>query len=331
LIVFFRDMRLLISAITAAALAIGASTFADAPGKPGINPIPCSDQAWQRVDPKFDPLTGAKAFHGEYDGGVYRIEIPDNWNGDLALYAHGYVPMTGANGLNLRAGNPPIREHLILGKPGEYTEKGRQLASVEIQISGGARPFAGEGLAQGNRFGGNINPGAIAGSTTLANRAVMTTHIRYAIDEGLGLSADTLNARARRKTFDAEIRNPMGPYEEIVPFDGQLARPLLTMHGTGDLFVPVFLEQALKRAVAASGKESLLAQRLYRIGGHCGFTEREMVKAFDDLATWVHEGARPEGDEVYGDLSDAALKFTDPLRPGDPGTRRIIAPANPGR
>src|SRR4029077_2825831 len=36
-----------------------------------------------------------------------------------------------------------------LGPPPNLTEKGRQLASAEIQISGGPRPFALEGLAQG--------------------------------------------------------------------------------------------------------------------------------------------------------------------------------------
>ena len=46
----------------------------------------------------------------------------------------------------------------MLGKPPDYTDKGRQLASVEIQISGGPRPFAMEGLASGGRFAGNINP-----------------------------------------------------------------------------------------------------------------------------------------------------------------------------
>src|SRR5213079_693540 len=97
----------------------------------------------------------------------------------------------------------------ILGTPPNYTDKGRQLASVEIQISGGPRPFAVEGLA--SRFAGNISGAALAGSTTPSNRAVMTTHIKYAIDEGLGLTADALNSRARRKALDAEIRNPMGP------------------------------------------------------------------------------------------------------------------------
>ena len=379
-------------------------------GRPGITPIPCPDQAWEFGDATFEALPGAKAFYGKYDGGLYRIEIPDNWNGELALYAHGFVSNAGANGSMLRVGNSPIREHLIkdgfawaassyrcngyvpgqglvdtmaltdlftkfnggrapqrvlltgtsmgghvtvlgmhefptsfagglamcpagpelfdffaavggaaevitgvqfkldtmpqdlakmneiLGKPPDYTDKGRQLASVEIQISGGPRPFAVEGLA--SRFAANISGAALAGSTTPSNRAVMTTHIRYAIDEGLGLTADALNSRARRKALDAEIRNANGPYDEIVPFDGKLERPLLTMHGTGDLFVPIFLQQTLKRAVAAAGKQDLLVQRVYRIAGHCGFSQPEMTKAFDDLVTWVRRNAKPEGDEV---------------------------------
>jgi len=114
-----------------------------------------------------------------------------------------------------------------------------------------------------------------------------------------------------------------------VPFDGRLERPTLTMHGTGDLFVPIFLEQSLKRAVAAAGKDALLAQRIYRIAGHCGFSQPEMIKAFDDLVAWVHKGARPAGDDVNGDLSNAGLTFTDPLRPNDPGGIRVAADAKP--
>ena len=91
--------------------------------------------------------------------------------------------------------------------------------------------------------------------------------IKYSIDEGLGLTADTLNKNARRKAEDKEVRGPMGPYDELVPFDGKLERPTLTLHGTGDLFVPIFLEQSLKNAVVSAGKESLLTQRVYRIAG----------------------------------------------------------------
>jgi pimeloyl-ACP methyl ester carboxylesterase len=437
-------LRALTCAVIVASLAIAFTTrTTTALGRPGITPVPCPTQEWQPGDPKFDALAGAKAFFGSYDGGLYKIEIPDKWNGELALYAHGFVSNAGAQGSALRVGNSPIREHLIqegyawaassyrcngyvpgqglldtmaltelvtrfnggrapqrvyltgtsmgghvtllgmhefptafagglamcpagpelfdffaatagaaevitgvqakletlqadvakmnemLGKPGAYTDKGRQLASVEIQISGGPRPFAMEGLASGGRFAGNINPAALAGSTTPSNRAVMTTHITYGVDERLGLTADALNKAARRKALDPEVRNPMGPYDELVPFDGRLERPTLTMHGTGDLFVPIFLEQSLKRAVAAAGKDTLLAQRIYRIAGHCGFSQPEMIKAFDDLIAWVHKGTRPAGDEVNGDLSNAGLTFTDPLRPNDPGGIRVAADAKP--
>jgi dienelactone hydrolase len=434
-------IRALACAVTAAILALVLTTHTDALGRPGVTPVPCPTQEWQLGDPRFDALPGAKAFFGQYDGGIYKIEIPDEWNGELALYAHGFVSNAGAQGSALRVGNSPIREHLIksgyawaassyrcngyvpgqglldtmaltdlftkfnggrapqrvfltgtsmgghvtllgmhefpttfagglamcpagpelfdffaatagaaevitgvqshletmqadvakmnelLGKPPDYTDKGRQLASVEIQISGGPRPFAMEGLAAGGRFAGNISPAALAGSTTPSNRAVMTTQIKYAIDESLGVTAAALNKGARRKALDPEIRNPMGPYDELVPFDGKLERPTLTMHGTGDLFVPIFLEQSLKQAVVAAGKESLLTQRVYRIAGHCGFSQAEMIKAFDDLTTWVHKGTRPKGDEVMGDLSNAGMTFTDPLRPNDPGAIQVTAVA----
>jgi hypothetical protein len=213
----------------------------------------------------------------------------------------------------------------MLGKPPDYTEKGRQLASVEIQISGGPRPFAVEGLASGGRFAGNISGGAIAGSTTPQNRAVATTHIKYAIDGGLGLTAESLNQRVRRKAGDAAYRSDKTPYEEVAPFDGKIERPLMTLHGTGDLFVPIFLEQSLKHAVVTSGKTSLLTQRIMRIAGHCGFSQPEQIKAFDDLVKWVRQGVKPDGDDVDGDLTNAGMKFTEPLRANDPGGLKISA------
>jgi hypothetical protein len=44
-----------------------------------------------------------------------------------------------------------------------------------------------------------------------------------------------------------------------------------------------------------------------------------MIKAFDDLSTWIRKGTKPAGDEVLGDLRNAGNTFTDPLRPNDPG------------
>lgn len=435
----------LVCAALAAAISVGFTTRPAALGKPGITPVPCPQQEWQYGEPTLEALPGAKAFSGRYEGGLYRIEIPENWNRELVLFAHGYVPNAGQNGSMLRVGNHSIREHLIkegfawaassyrcngyvpgqglvdtmalsdlftkanagrapdrtyltgvsmgghvtilglhefptsfagglamcpagpelfdfftavgaaaeaiagvqihrdtltqdltaitekLGTPPDYTEKGRQLASVEIQISGGPRPFALDGLASGGRFLGNVSSGAsaLAGIPTPQNRAVTNTHIRYGIDNGLDLTADALNERVRRKTADAEYRGANTPYEEVAPFDGHLERPLLTMHGTGDLFVPIFLQQTLKRAVVGAGNDRLLAQRVYRIAGHCGFSQVEQINAFDDLVKWVRNGIRPAGDEVYGDLTNAGTTFTDPRRPNDPGGVRITTATQP--
>lgn len=435
------------SAMTVAALAASIAPRSAAMGRPGLTPVACPGQEWQPGDPAFDPLPGAKAFSGAYAGGLYRIEIPEQWNGELVLYAHGFVSNAGTQGSSLRVQNDPIREHLVArgfawaassyrcngyvpgmglldtmalvdlftkangtrppqrtyltgvsmgghvtllgmqefptafagglamcpagpelfdyfaavsaaaevisgvqftrdtlqqdaakiaevtGKPPDYTDKGRQLASVEIQISGGPRPFAMEGLA--TRFVANFStsPGALVGIDTPVNRALTNAHVTYSVDEALGLRADELNRRVRRKPADPGVRNPDGPYEEVVPFDGKIARPVLTMHGTGDLFVPVFLEQTLKKAVVAAGNERLLVQRLYRIGAHCQFSRAEQIRAFDDLVKWVREDVRPQGDEIDGDLSDAGRRFTDPLRPNDPGGIRVPArsSSNPQR
>ena len=67
----------------------------------------------------------------------------------------------------------------ILGTPPHYTEKGRQLASVEIHLSGGPRPFAVEGLRPPVRR--NISSGAARSPAAPRhrNRAVATTHLRY--------------------------------------------------------------------------------------------------------------------------------------------------------
>ncbi len=435
-----RKTRLVAAAVAFAAAVFGATAVSMAPlaalGRPGITPVACPSQAWQREDPKFDALSGAKAFFGEYEGGVYRVEIPGTWNGELVLSAHGFVTNGGPNGSRLRVGMPAIREHLIaqgvawaassyrcngyvpgnglvdtmaltdlftkfnggtaprrtylmggsmgghvtllgmhefptafagglamcpagpelfdffaatagaaeavagvplksvstlqqdlarinevLGAPPNLTDKGRQVASIQIHLSGGPRPFAMEGLEAAGRFASNIasGAGALAGGTSPSNRAAMTTEIKYSLDESLGLSANRLNEMVRRKAADPDVRTPIGPYEEVVPFDGKIERPLITMHGTGDLYVPIHLQRTLKRAVSAAGNDRLLTQRIYRIAGHCGFSVPEQERAFDDLVKWVRDGVKPEGDDIMADLRDAGRKFTSPLRPNDPG------------
>ena len=104
---------------TRGARRVAASGRPAALGKPGLTAAPCPDQKWEESDATFEALPGAKASFGRYDGGVYRVEVPDKWNGELVLWAHGYVANAGAQGSRLRVGFPgtgqasPLRSHLI--------------------------------------------------------------------------------------------------------------------------------------------------------------------------------------------------------------------------
>jgi hypothetical protein len=104
-----------------------------------------------------------------------------------------------------------------------------------------------------------------------------------------------------------------------VPTSGNIGKPLLTIHGTGDLYVPINQEQSYRQKVDAAGKGDLLVQRAIRSGGHCQFSPQEETQAWDDLVAWVEKGNKPAGDNIMGDLSAAGRQFTNPIRPGDPG------------
>lgn len=66
------------------------------------------------VDETLLPFDGleeqpADQFWGMLGNAGYRAEIPDDWNGDLVMWGHGYR----GEGFELTVGNPPIREHLL--------------------------------------------------------------------------------------------------------------------------------------------------------------------------------------------------------------------------
>ena len=65
-------------------------------------------------EPSFAALTGLNLatdrWSGVLGGAIYRIEVPkQNWNGKLAVYAHGYAGKEST----LAVQNPPIRRYLI--------------------------------------------------------------------------------------------------------------------------------------------------------------------------------------------------------------------------
>ena len=208
-----------------------------------------------------------------------------------------------------------------LGMPDGYTAQGRQFDSVVKYLMGADRagndlPLRLQGLRARYLLNVIYRPKDLENETNPGLRAASTVHIKYRIDPGLGLTEDELNAKVRRiQPFkDARSANPV--YAEPT---GRITVPLLTLHETGDAWVPLSLEQSYKRRTIAAGTDHLLVQRVVRGPGHCSVDGDTRRQAFDDLVRWIEHGVRPDGEDVLAaDLSRIGLKWTPYLDPEDP-------------
>ncbi|HYM14415.1 MAG TPA: hypothetical protein VEZ14_02525 [Dehalococcoidia bacterium] len=204
-----------------------------------------------------------------------------------------------------------------LGGPTSLTAKGQAFASAIEDLTGGPRPYFREG------FGANyvlnflilVNAVGVPGA---ANAVAENASTRYAIAAGFGVSSDQLNREIPRVRANATYQDST-TYPEFAPLSGKLQRPLLTLHGTGDLYVPISIEQDYRRIVDAAGAGGMLVQRAVRRPGHCAFTEAERERAFEDLVAWTERGVKPAGDNLGGSLADVGRAFTQPLGQDDPG------------
>lgn len=94
---------------------VGLSMFGAAfSGPSSSDAAPPVDTSRFFVDPAtlpFDALLGTSTtrYWGITNGAGWRIEVPDSWNGDLVLYAHGFA----GTGDQLFVQNPSLRPHLI--------------------------------------------------------------------------------------------------------------------------------------------------------------------------------------------------------------------------
>jgi len=210
-----------------------------------------------------------------------------------------------------------------LGTPGAYTARGRQFDSVVKYLMGADRagndlPLRLQGLRRRYLLNMMYRPRDLENEPNPGLRAGSTAHIRYRIDPGLGLTEDELNARVRRLHPAKDSRSPSANpvYAERT---GRLRAPLITLHETGDAWVPLSLEQSYRRRTIAAGTDHLLVQRVMRAPSHCGFDGETREQAFDDLVAWVERGVRPAGEDVLApDLSRIGLKWTPSLHPEDP-------------
>jgi hypothetical protein len=102
---------------------------------------------------------------------------------------------------------------------------------------------------------------------------------------------------------------------------GRLTVPLLTLHETGDAWVPLSLEQSYRRGrsrpdgPAARAARGAGAQSLQRRSSGPPAGVRRIVAS-------IERGVRPDGEDVLAaDLSRIGLKWTPVLHPEDPLAR----------
>lgn len=101
----FKNMRLLAKAKRSALLLFACMMMHSGHSFAGKPPAYYVDES----ELPFDALPGATAYWGVHARAGYRIEVPDNWNGDLLVWAHGFR----GTGLELTVSNPPFRNLLI--------------------------------------------------------------------------------------------------------------------------------------------------------------------------------------------------------------------------
>jgi pimeloyl-ACP methyl ester carboxylesterase len=362
-------------------------------------------------DPAFEALPGAEAHFGRLGGSIYQIEVPDDWNGRLVLYIHGYhafaptltvdqpsirgylirngfawgassfssnslVPglaadetaalwdlfvqefgqpeltyvtghsmggggtaisaerypdrYDGALGLCGIAGNTPeiafLGDWLVAGAfvagvtQAEFDPAAavdlvetrilpaledpslhEQFKAMVIDLTGGPRPFDDEGFLR--MESANWQSGAqIVGGGVFDNQETV-----YELGPLSGVSSEEFNASAIRVAGGSVLESFVAGQD----ITGDVQMPLLTVHTTGDLFVPIHEEQLLRSKVEAAGKGDLLVQRAVRAPGHCGFIDAEWESGLEALIDWVENGVKPEGEDLLAaDLEEAGGSFT---------------------
>lgn len=113
-------LGMVISALTlSGCLSGGGGGSSSAPGPAPSDPVTEQQKRIQDgffvIDETQLPFDAAPAhantsrWHGVLDGAGYRVEVPENWNGMLVMYAHGYRGETP----DLTVDNPPMRDYLL--------------------------------------------------------------------------------------------------------------------------------------------------------------------------------------------------------------------------
>lgn len=101
---------------------------------------------------------------------------------------------------------------------------------------------------------------------------------------------DALNDGVRRYRVDAAAAAWLTA--RYTP-TGELLRPLLELHDTGDPLVPAYSTFEYALAVQRAGHAGNFVQQYVHHEGHCVFTPEQIGTAFHELTGWIDAGKRP--------------------------------------
>ncbi|MFD1730282.1 hypothetical protein ACFSC4_02855 [Deinococcus malanensis] len=140
---------------------------------------PHDARTFKPVTPTLASVAGATLYQGTYAGlkgqAGYQIEVPNNWNGTLVMYAHGYR----GTGENLTVDPPSIRAYLLsqgyAWAASSYStnyydvqagvEDTNALALAFPTLTGGKHAKPGKYLIMGFSMGGHVAGAAVEKET----------------------------------------------------------------------------------------------------------------------------------------------------------------------
>jgi hypothetical protein len=224
----------------------------------------------------------------------------------------------------------------------DLTKTGTLWAGTVEQLSGGTRPGFASALDYWDSFGFapltqvpflfGVYPGTNGGTLGFANGSVAgNQHTFYTfsdqalfdLPQEIALNRAVLRVPVTA-TSSADALSPA----ELPVIHGDPGIPVLSVHGIGDLFVPLSMDQQYDAMMVAHGEGGLFVDRAIREVTHCGYTTNELSSAFSALVSWIHTGKRPAGDNILSPRTVSSplfgCRFTDPTPGAHPEFKATV-------
>lgn len=224
------------------------------------------------------------------------------------------------------------------------TKTGTLWADTVEQLSGGTRPGFQSALDYWDSFGFapltqipflfGLYPGLNGGTLGFANGSVAGnegTVYTFSDNPSVMLPQQiALNRAALRVPVTSTSSADALTSAELPIIQGDPGIPVLSIHGIGDLFVPLSMDQRYDQMMIAHGEGNLFVDRAIREVTHCGYTTNELAAGFSALVSWIATGKRPAGDNILDPRTVASplfgCRFTDPTPGAHPEFKGVPCP-----